>query len=74
MARSDVRHPVPVVAVLYTDLELSTAAYTAQLDRMTARWDDVFWSRYTRRPFTWQRFLNWWVARRWVVPRDIRKE
>jgi hypothetical protein len=26
----------------------------------------------TRR-FSWQRLADWWAARRWIEPRDIRK-
>lgn len=39
-----------------------------------ARWDDGFWSRVAfRMPFSWQWFLNWWVSRRYVEPRDVRR-
>ena len=38
-----------------------------------ARMDDSWWAWYTAQPFTWPRFWNWWVARRWLIPRDIRK-
>lgn len=43
------------------------------LDDSRARQDDAWWAAYVRAPYTPQRFLNWWVARRWVVPRDIRR-
>jgi hypothetical protein len=43
------------------------------LDDSTARQDDAFWARQSRLPATPQRLLNWWVARRWVVPRDVRR-
>jgi hypothetical protein len=36
--------------------------------------DDIRWAYIVvRKPFTWQRFLNWWVARRYVQPRDVRR-
>jgi hypothetical protein len=38
-----------------------------------ARMDDAYWLRVSQRPLTPQRFLDWWVARRWVVPRDVRR-
>lgn len=38
------------------------------------RMDDAHWARYVRGPFSWQRFTNWWIARRWVIPRDPRRE
>lgn len=44
------------------------------LDDSRSRQDDAWWAAYIRAPFTPQRYLNWWVARRWVIPRDIRKE
>lgn len=43
------------------------------LDDSRARQDDAWWARYTRLPYSPQRFLNWWIARRWVIPRDIRR-
>ena len=39
-----------------------------------ARMDDARWAWAIRRPFSWPLFWSWWVARRWIVPRDIRKE
>lgn len=40
-------------------------------DESTAMLDDGFWSYVAfAAPFRWQWFLNWWVARRYVVPRD----
>jgi hypothetical protein len=36
--------------------------------------DDAHWARFAKRLWvTPQAFLNWWVARRFVVPRDIRR-
>lgn len=48
--------------------ELSAAV---ELDQ--SRWDDGFWARHVRLPFTWQRYINWWAARRYVMPRDPKK-
>lgn len=43
-------------------------------DRTTAFMDDIYWARQVyAKPFTWQRYLNWWVARRWLIPRDVRR-
>lgn len=63
------RQPVPVIAVVMDDRPLPV-----HLRETLARRDDAFWAAYVRRPFTWQRYLNWWVARRWVIPRDIRRQ
>lgn len=43
------------------------------IDDATSRFDDLDWSYYVTRSFTWPRFTNWWAARRWVYPRDVRK-
>lgn len=43
-------------------------------DEATASRDDRFWSYFAfEARFRWQHFLNWWVARRYVMPRDTRK-
>lgn len=44
------------------------------LDEATARADDALWMRYVKGQFSWQRFINWWVSRRWVMPRDVRRQ
>lgn len=46
-------------------------AAAVELDQ--SRWDDGFWARQCRLPFTWQRFTDWWAARRYVMPRDPKK-
>ena len=61
--RSVARYPMRVIAVVTDDIT------EGSLEEDVARWDDTFWSAYTRRPFSWQRFMTWWVARRWVIPR-----
>jgi hypothetical protein len=40
---------------------------------VSALWD-AYWASFVRRPFTWQRFACWWAARRWVEPRDVRRQ
>lgn len=45
----------------------------AALDDSTSRHDDAYWARFVAAPFTWRRYSEWWVARRWVVPRDVRR-
>jgi len=45
-------------------------------DDQLAKLDDSIWSRMVfgrAYPFTWRMFLMWWVARRWIEPRDVRK-
>ncbi len=57
----------PVISVF-------TPTGDADFDGTLARLDDAYWSRYvTVEPFTWQRFTHWWVARRYIQPRDIRR-
>jgi hypothetical protein len=43
------------------------------VDAAVARLWDAYWAKYVMAPFTWQRYLGWWIARRWIVPRDIRR-
>lgn len=65
----------PVVFPMRVAIELSGVGdFEDQLRESVARMDDAYWARYVMRPFTWQRYINWWIARRWVRPRDIRKE
>ena len=43
-------------------------------DASVAQYDDAYWSYVAlMAPFSWQLFLNWWVARRYVQPRDVRR-
>ena len=46
----------------------------AMLMSFGARMDDARWAWSVGLPFSWPQFYAWWVARRWIVPRDIRKE
>lgn len=70
-----VSYPAPVLGVIYTDLELDASEYERNLGEVRAKLDDAFWARFVRRaPVTPQGFLNWWVARRWLRPRDITRE
>jgi hypothetical protein len=50
-----------------------TDDFEAALDDSRARQDDAWWARHVRLPYTPQRFISWWVARRWIIPRDIRR-
>ena len=59
-----------MISVMYADLELRADEYEAALDDFTARADDAFWRRFVARHFTWQRFTEWWIARRFIVPRN----
>lgn len=43
------------------------------VDGAIAERDDRYWAYYARQRFTWQHFIDWWAARRWVQPRDVRK-
>lgn len=44
-----------------------------QVDAWLTHREDLYWARFILGPFHWQRFQTWWIARRWVQPRDIRK-
>lgn len=70
--RGPVSYPAPVIGhFLVEDGFLVEPA----LEEDTARMDDARWARAARRLWvTPQQFLLWWIARRWVRPRDIRKE
>lgn len=65
-----VSRPTPVIALISVE---DGEDFAAALADSTARNDDAYWRHFIALPFTWQRFTNWWVARRWVRPRDIRK-
>lgn len=67
-----VSYPTPVLILI--DAE-HPAHIESAIAEQQARRDDAFWARFVKRfPVTPQGFLNWWVARRWVRPRDITKE
>lgn len=67
-----VAYPTPVIAVVTADYD---GGVQQALDDSVAHADDAFWARVVRRfPVTPQGFINWWVARRWLRPRDITKE
>lgn len=68
-------YPSPVLGVVYADLELRVDDFEAALAESTARVDDARWLHFALGPWRgWQAFLNWWIARRWVMPRDVRKQ
>lgn len=64
-----VAYPMRVVALSEGEGEDAQAEF----DRTTARLDDAYWERFVRGAFSWARFTTWWVARRFVEPRDIRR-
>ena len=64
-----VTYPAPTIAVITGDQEDMTEA----LYDSVARRDDAYWLRFVRHRFSWTRFMYWWVARRWIVQRDVRK-
>ena len=43
------------------------------LDDAVARLWDAHWAARVTAPFSWDLFTEWWAARRWVEPRDVRK-
>ena len=66
-----VTHPMPVIRqFLVEDGFLVEEALAEDL----ARRDDAYWRRLAAGPWRgWQAFTSWWVARRWVQPRDVRR-
>lgn len=66
----DLVHGIPAIVVFpETNEELPE-----QIIEYQGRMDDAYWSYQLRRPFSWSLYRRWWIARRWVIPRDIRKE
>lgn len=61
---------IPVYGVSWDESEFGVAE---AMHEAQARMDDAYWARFIRGPFSWSRFTTWWVARRWVRPRDITK-
>ncbi len=51
------------------DLGDGALDWEEEVSRIQDRW----WSYVvTQAPFSWHLFLSWWIARRWIVPRDVR--
>lgn len=61
--RANVGRLIPVVAVL-------DGVEPRDYDDAAAQPDDIYWAWFVYQPFTWARFLEWWIARRWIVPRE----
>jgi hypothetical protein len=61
------------LASVYAVVDADTADFQAAIDNSISRQQDAYWAHYIRLPYTPQRFINWWVARRWIIPRDIRR-
>jgi hypothetical protein len=57
--------------VLFPDFDEEIPFTMAEVQE---RLGDIFWLAESRRPFTWNRFLRWWIYRRWLAPRDAMKE
>ena len=49
-------------------------AIWSSVERQASRLEDAYWDAVLRLPFSWQRFHDWWAARYWAMPRDIRRE
>ena len=64
------RSPVPVRTVVQVDYDED---FSWAVEEFDGRADDAYWEHFARQQFTWDRFYEWWVARRWLVPRDVRK-
>ena len=64
---------VPEFGRVFLVIDSETEDLGEAIADATARWHDRVWGRYVMKPFTWQRFTNWWVARRWIMPRDVRR-
>ncbi len=70
--------PTPSRGIFFSRVIAAVTSDTDDIERGLSdglsRYDDVAWSWYVRQPFTWQRFIDWWAARRWMMPRDVRKQ
>jgi len=44
------------------------------LDDAVARLWDAHWLAACRGPFSWMLFTEWWIARRWLLPRGARPD
>lgn len=44
------------------------------LEDFSATLDDIYWARFVREWHGWRGVSRWWIARRWVRPRDVRRE
>ena len=65
-----VSYPTPVIVAM-TD---SFSSFAQSLEQGTAQMDDLYWWSVAYGPFSWRMFYQWWIARRWVMPRDVRKQ
>lgn len=54
-------------------LSLDEYDFNRGIENSMSYFDDLKWSWYVMGPFTWQRFIDWWVARHAVQPRDVRR-
>lgn len=64
-----VSHLIPVDTVILAE---DVRDVPAEVERSISEQDDRYWSAVImRRPFSWQGFLEWWIARRWLEPRDV---
>ncbi len=63
----------PFASRVFLAITTEGEALEEGIDDATSRFDDLDWSYYVTRPFTWSRFMNWWVVRRWIEPRDVRR-
>jgi len=62
------------VAPVYIVVVSEDEDFQQELEAAQSRWDDLVWSRRVMRDrFAWQGFFEWWSARRWIRPRDVRK-
>ena len=74
VVQEDSGRPLFTRVVAAVTPEWSEDDWTLDFDESTAQHDDAFWAYVVMvRPFSWQWYLNWWAARRYVQPRDVRR-
>ena len=61
------------LASVFAVIDADATDFQTAFDKSISKQQDAFWAWYIKQPYTPQRFLNWWVARRWIIPRDIRR-
>ena len=72
-SRETGRPAPPTFGRVWLTVQADTGDLEEALGEAQAQVDDRRWSWYVFQPFTWQRFTDWWAARKYVMPRDVRK-
>jgi hypothetical protein len=65
-----VAYPMRVIAVIQSEF---AAKVSFDMEEDYDFYDDGYWAHFVAQPFTWDRFYRWWIERRFLAPRDVRK-